>query len=176
MEEEIMTSKQYIELAFLELLEDYEYNDINITMITKKAGVARVTFYRNFNNVEEVLNYVISNLLRDFTQFINIAFAKKDENVLRTFITIFLERIMSSKDKIYKIKKSNKTLIFEKISEKCRNVLIENNIKNLSLREKYDNKIKFAIIASVAAEWASTGFKESISTLSNYLTNILMKI
>lgn len=176
MNEKNLSSKEIIEIALLELLKEYDYKDISITKIVEKAGVARVTFYRNYNNIDEVLDYSITKLLNDITKFITITFSQKDPNILRTFITIFLERIMLSKDKLYAIKKSNKRIVFEKISDKFRSVLTENKITNLPLNDKYDNKVKFTIISAVATEWASDGFKDSITDLTEYIVNILIKL
>ncbi|ECP4562598.1 TetR/AcrR family transcriptional regulator [Listeria monocytogenes] len=50
-----MLSKKWIIEALLDLLKTKPYASITITEITKKAGVARLTFYRNFDNKEEIL-------------------------------------------------------------------------------------------------------------------------
>ena len=42
-------SRHYIITALFKLMSDYEYNDISVTDIAKKAGVGRATFYRYFN-------------------------------------------------------------------------------------------------------------------------------
>ncbi len=41
-------SKKWIEEALFVLLKQKPFSKITITDITKKAGVARLTFYRNF--------------------------------------------------------------------------------------------------------------------------------
>ncbi|MBO0410834.1 TetR/AcrR family transcriptional regulator [Enterococcus hulanensis] len=48
-------SKKWIIAALLQLLEKKPYSEITITEITKKAGVARLTFYRNFDSKDQIL-------------------------------------------------------------------------------------------------------------------------
>lgn len=50
-----LKAKDYIIEAIFQLMNKKNYNDITITDITKKAGVNRVTFYRNFNSKEDVV-------------------------------------------------------------------------------------------------------------------------
>ncbi len=55
-------SKDYIIDALLILMKNKKYNNITITDITKKAGVTRITFYRNFKSKEEILKYYLKGL------------------------------------------------------------------------------------------------------------------
>ncbi|WP_409022044.1 TetR/AcrR family transcriptional regulator [Dellaglioa sp. P0083] len=48
-------SKNLIIDSLIELLKIKSYQEITITEITKKAGVARLTFYRNFENKDAIL-------------------------------------------------------------------------------------------------------------------------
>lgn len=48
-------SKQWLIDALLALMETKSYDAITITEITKKAGVARLTFYRHFESKEQIL-------------------------------------------------------------------------------------------------------------------------
>lgn len=56
--------KEAIALALIQMMENKKINDITILEIVKKAGVGRSSFYRNFDNKEDVINYYI-NLLFD---------------------------------------------------------------------------------------------------------------
>ena len=40
-------SRQWMQLALIELLKTKDLDDITVSELTKKAGVARVTFYLN---------------------------------------------------------------------------------------------------------------------------------
>jgi AcrR family transcriptional regulator len=48
-------SKDYLIDAFFLLLKDHDYYAIDVTGISKKAGVSRATFYRIFQSKEEII-------------------------------------------------------------------------------------------------------------------------
>ncbi|MFI3312985.1 MAG: TetR/AcrR family transcriptional regulator [Eubacteriales bacterium] len=50
-------SKQWMADALLILIKDTPYEQISITNITEKAGVSRLTFYRNFESKEDILRF-----------------------------------------------------------------------------------------------------------------------
>lgn len=59
-------SKQWIEEALLQLMKQKHFNNITITDITAKAGVSRLTFYRNFESKEEVLLRYFDAIFQDY--------------------------------------------------------------------------------------------------------------
>ena len=48
--------KDCITTAFIELMKVHDYNTITITDITRKAGVSRMAYYRNYSSKEDILN------------------------------------------------------------------------------------------------------------------------
>ena len=50
--------KSEIEQAFLRLMTQKSYLDITVTDIVQEAKVARVSFYRNFASISEVLDSI----------------------------------------------------------------------------------------------------------------------
>lgn len=63
-------SKQWIEEALLQLMKQKHFGNITITDITAKAGVSRLTFYRNFESKEEVLQRYFDTIFQDYLQAI----------------------------------------------------------------------------------------------------------
>ena len=58
--------KEYIYIAFLQLLEAKDYADISVTDIVNRAGVSRMTYYRHFNSKEEIVTKHIEELYSHF--------------------------------------------------------------------------------------------------------------
>lgn len=58
--------KKAITDATFDLLRTMPLSDITITSIIQKAGVARVSFYRNYSSKEEVLVRLVRDILDDF--------------------------------------------------------------------------------------------------------------
>lgn len=67
-----LLSKKWIIDSLLYLLKTKPYSEITITEITKKAGVARLTFYRNFESKDQILitrsNYLFQEYLDEIRQ------------------------------------------------------------------------------------------------------------
>lgn len=59
-------AKDYIIEALLLLMKKKRYTDIKITDIANKAGVNRVTFYRNFSSKEEVIKVYLECAFNDW--------------------------------------------------------------------------------------------------------------
>ena len=50
-----MTAQDYIQEALLQLIQQKAYDKITITDIAKRAGVTRISFYRNFDSKDAIL-------------------------------------------------------------------------------------------------------------------------
>lgn len=59
-------SRQMIETAFFELLEEKEYSQISVSEIVGRADVARRTFYRLYENKEDIIAHYFSQLCNEY--------------------------------------------------------------------------------------------------------------
>ena len=55
-----------ITTALLNMMKKQSFESISITALTKRAGVGRVSFYRNFESKEDVIRKHLRNLLEDW--------------------------------------------------------------------------------------------------------------
>lgn len=78
-------SKEWIILALLQLMEHQVYSDISITDIARRAGLARQTFYRNYQDKDDILFDFLS---RQFAQFRSLW---DDQDILseKMFVSLF---------------------------------------------------------------------------------------
>lgn len=60
------TAKSSIKRAMLELLAEKDYNSISVSELAERAGVARMSFYRNFNSTDDVLEDIANDLFYIF--------------------------------------------------------------------------------------------------------------
>lgn len=63
---QVWETKNMIANAFRYLIEETYYNDITIYHILEKAGVSRRTFYRHFDNKEDLLDYILTMLIIEY--------------------------------------------------------------------------------------------------------------
>ena len=77
-----------ITIALLDMMKKKPFQTITITDLTKRAGVGRVSFYRNFESKEEVLQKYLKTLMDEwFKQYEGIA----DYNWSKAVIEYFYE-------------------------------------------------------------------------------------
>lgn len=62
--------KECITQALLEMLQKEPFDNITITDITKRAGVGRVSFYRNFESKEDVLKQMVLGIIKEVSKSI----------------------------------------------------------------------------------------------------------
>lgn len=60
--------KECITIALLKLMQTHKFSEITITELTKKAGVSRVSFYRNFECKEDVIRNYLKEILEKWNK------------------------------------------------------------------------------------------------------------
>ncbi len=84
--------KNCITQAFVQLLREKDFGKISVTEICSKAGVARVSFYRNFESKEDILSKHIEKIFFDVQLNENVPQSrKKIENICRRSFDLALE-------------------------------------------------------------------------------------
>ena len=73
-----LQSKESIRKALIKAMQDSPYEEITIKHILIEAGVTRRTFYRNFDNKDDVLNSYLDEITSAFISvFANLFFKQK---------------------------------------------------------------------------------------------------
>ena len=103
-------TREWMQQALLRLLRTKELSEISVTELTRTAGVARVTFYRNYNDMADVLfdylenpkhglpvpgaaDFYLPQFIRDYFQFFHdnraLVFCIQKNNLLpRLMVTL----------------------------------------------------------------------------------------
>lgn len=63
--------KKNITIALFQLMHEKSFSEISITELIKRAGVARVSFYRNYESKEDVLITLIDDILEQYRDTID---------------------------------------------------------------------------------------------------------
>lgn len=77
----------YITESLLLLLKKKEFKDISITEICKKAGVTRMSFYRNFESKEDILLKRVRDVTDSFLKESSISY--KNDTLSSYFVKLF---------------------------------------------------------------------------------------
>ena len=64
------TTKRRIALALMELLDEKAFGEITVTEITDRAGVSRMTYYRNYPSKEAILEERVREISRELQNIV----------------------------------------------------------------------------------------------------------
>lgn len=157
---------EYITNALFTLMKRKKYDDISITEITNKAGVGRVSFYRNFNSKEDIIKNWIENTTNNFLKSSDINFKK--DSTKDYFIKLF-NHLEKYKEESFLIYKANLIHLLKSVFEN----------KLLSIHQKeYDNYKSYFLaggIFNVYYFWLINGCKESSEEIADKLVDLMQK-
>ncbi len=136
--------KNYIANATFLLLKSNNINDISVTKIVALAGVSRSSFYNNFNNINEIIDYKLKNISNKIYELYVINNKRnKDLNNLLMLIINYIDKNKS----FFNIIKNNFFFYFKTILD---NTFLENNIN------KKNYIIKSGILINIILYWLET--------------------
>lgn len=146
-------TRKWIFQALIILLETTPYDKIKIISITKKAGVARQTFYRNFKSKDDIISQFLDYVLKERLKII-----KKVKDDTENDVP-FAHLKKHREDLLIIMKAVPRYLILERV-EKFIDYLVElykeehTNIDKLNeLHYKYSIKYQIAGFSTILVDW-----------------------
>ncbi|MCD7949595.1 MAG: TetR/AcrR family transcriptional regulator [Erysipelotrichaceae bacterium] len=178
----VIKNKNAIKTAFLNLLDNKDYNDITVSQICKNALVSRTTFYFHYENKEELLESLYLDIMEEFSnQLLDSYKAPKKE--LKKYIRIAFEYTTKNSAVIKAFLKLDDHTIMA--NQKIRNIFInqfEEYTKEHPHLLKKDDYIHFyaCLYAASAIEtlywWLDVGMKDNrYSEVENIIYDCLEK-
>lgn len=149
-------NREEIIAAGKELFLKYNFFNVNIKDVCTLAGISRVTFYKHFKTIDELIFEVQMDILKNMTQFLNgkdkceasgkeriqrmlygwIDFAKNHKDQMK-FIVLF-DLYYEAYDSNEELKSKYENFIIEGKNQIVLNEAIIKGIKDKSLREDID--------------------------------------
>ncbi len=165
-----------IQKAFMELLSEKNYMDITVTDIVKKANVARTSFYRNFNSISKLVDFIVEERYNFFAEEVLPVLTSDDERKWREFLFHFFYQISHDYKRMPPqniCNVQNMSIFFLKTDEKMNRLKKEQSANNI--RDKYCAAGKMALISDIAKKWANTGMIETPEEMVDYIMSFIMK-
>ena len=157
--------------AFVDMLSQKSYADITVTDIVNTAQVARVSFYRNFNSISDVVDYITDELANEFIDKILPVLNSNDENKWREFLFDFINNALNNRGKIEAINLQNTAVLFSHLNTKMQMYVNVNSNKTIS--DKYTSYVKACLINNVVKKWIDDGMVETPEEIINYLMSFM---
>ena len=159
----------------MQLLSQKIYTDITVTDLVKQAQVSRMSFYRNFGSIDNVVESLADDIVKNLNDNL-IPTAKENSN--RKWRELLF-------DMIYRFIRIQKDLEFS-VSELPRNDVVlmrvqgkiiqeENRLPALTMYEKYAVGGKIYIVTGIIQKWFSTGMQETPEEIVDFIMSIITK-
>ncbi|MGG5370856.1 TetR/AcrR family transcriptional regulator [Enterococcus sp. AZ196] len=184
--------RRLIEEAFLELLHSHEFRSIRISDIAAKAGVSRVTFYKKFQNKEDLLDSIVEDFLAEMTLVFqsNVVFYEQVSapslEAIRSNLTVRVENVIrffwENRKKIEILTSRNSDIDLLKYVRNLFNKQLKGNLplifsvnfdpQTLTQYLDYLSKGNYLIIGT----WIRKNFEESPEEITEILVNTSLPI
>lgn len=152
--------------ALMILMEKKDFNEISITEVANKAGVSRMSFYRHYSILEDVITDYLDELFINYSANILKASKAYDKESLRRFFAYFREHNRLVKNLI-------KCNLSNLILERCIDFfyMLSQTVvcsdAHSPIHEKYFIEFAAGGLYKVLIEWVKTGLKENDTDMAD---------
>lgn len=167
---QVLRSREWIFEALMKLMKKNAFKDISISDITSKAGVARLTFYRNYSSKEDIIIHegrkIYDKLMKDLNETVfedNIIY-----NSIRKIILVFNDYADLFK---LLLRDNLDYLIMQSFEIEISNIL--KNIFGVDNTDKYKVKFYEGALFAIAVEWIKNSREESIDEMTDIIYKLI---
>ena len=157
--------RECIFTALMILMERKCFKEIKITEIVNKAGVSRMSYYRNYNSKEDIITFYLDKMLEDYLEIISNNEMYDRYNRKYYFIVCFKnnERLIRNL-----IKSGMESLILERINTFTDSVVELPTNKKAYLPTTDQQNLQFAVggLFNVIMEWFHRGMTETVEEMA----------
>lgn len=158
----------YIVQALFKLMNEYQYENINVSDIAKKAGVGRATFYRYFKRKEDVIEFYFNHNTAEFL-FEQRFFPRCKEDYIKIAEDVF-EKFRKNKECFKLIKRAHLEYLYLDFLNKK---MVEMFSFEYPDKNAYSPYIFAGMIFNVSMAWLDNDCAEPVDTLSKTFMDII---
>lgn len=157
--------------AVMELLEKKPYMDITVTDIINTAQVARASFYRNFNSINDVIDVIADEISDELIEDVFPTLHSSDERKWREFLFNHFYRFTRKQRQMGKIHPQNRNVLFSRMDNMIRQK--EAELPSETLRDKYLAIGKMGLIDNITRKWMDNGMQETPEEMIDYIMSFI---
>lgn len=158
----------------MQLMTEKNYMDITVTDIVKKAGVARASFYRNFNSINDVIDVIVDEISDELIGDIFPTLYSSDERKWREFLFNHFYRFTRKQQQMGKIHPQNLNVLFARMDNKMQQK--ESNFPAETIRDKYIAIGTVGLINSITKKWMDSGAKETPEEMIDFIMSLFFSV
>lgn len=185
MDRRIRKSQQAIKYALVTLINEIGLEKITVSKLCKKADINRSTFYLHYENIDDLIQSIESELSSHITSSISLVETDDilmDKSLLTNLFTTILKSIEVESELVLALIVTSQTsrtrITIEQVIE---NLILDrmNSVLNAKVTHKelnvsatYIAVLFSSIFTSILIEWLVNGLKESPEELAQFITDI----
>jgi len=147
-------TRESICTALLDLMDGHDFNNISISSITKRAGVSRQSFYRNYSSKEDIIIEIEEAILNKFTESLE---NPKYKHNLKSWVMDLLKTLQENKKFVTILDKAGLTNILINRAP----FIIEDWMGSEGSKLHYYIVGGLSALRGICMEWIANGMKES---------------
>ncbi len=165
--------KTEIEKALLVLLAKKEYTDITVTDVVKEAKVARVSFYRHFSSISDVLESIADQTVQKLNIELLPLMDTSNERKLREFLFNYFYQISLNHEGLWALRAVNNNPVSSCFGAKFQQAFQVPDSSTATMSEKYGWTAKLCLLDGVAQKWVLDGLQETPEEMIDYVMPII---
>ena len=167
-----LLARKWMQMAMLKLLHTRDLSEITVSELAKTAGVARVTFYRNYTE--------LSDVLFDYLEMSEFGLADTDSgeqkklylpHYIRNYFVFFQEH----RDLLNCIQKNNMLTRLSATLENQLNCNVYLMVSAYGFENPYEISALVGMFVKILTDWLRNGMKESIEDMVIIVYGIITK-
>lgn len=158
--------KNDIANAFVVLLKDKRFDDIKIVDIISKAQVARNSFYRNFENKEDILRFYIEKATDEWLLKTNENYITLTKNGIKDYIVFLFTHMYEYRDIVKILMKNGKMHLIENEFDKRFFALLS------GLYSPWEIAYKIGGVYKLFCYWVGTGYEKTPEEVAECINDV----
>ncbi|MCK5761295.1 MAG: TetR/AcrR family transcriptional regulator [Candidatus Izimaplasma sp.] len=167
---QVLRSKEWIFEALTQIMKNKKFQDISISEIAKKAGVARLTFYRNYNSKEDIIVCRGKRIYAELKE--NIERNDHGKNTIYSLIRKIVLAFNQYSDLFELLLRDNLDyLVMQSFELEISDIL--GKVFGVDNDDKYRVKFYEGALFAIAVEWVKNSRKESVDEMTNIIYKLV---
>ncbi len=162
--------KREMEKALLRLLSQKPLTDISVTDLVREAKVARVSFYRHFSSIADILETLSDQVAELFISEIIPPIHSKDVEKWHNFVSFYFQKISRNPADFMQTSSILDNNLNRRLQSKVGQAL--EHQPDPTMWELYSWVGKLGLLRTVAQIWAMNGMQESPEEMVDYVMSI----
>lgn len=165
----VRRTRQMIQDAFIDLIQEVDYKKITVNLITQRAGINRVTFYLHYRDLEDMIESMVSDMIQDIESIL-LDYERVDgQNDLELDILTRLLEYIADHAKIYKILLVSKQLPL--FTQQFIELIVKLILQNVETRQLVPSNHRSTVVHIPKDIIAWYGASATVGTISIWLGN-----